>query len=129
MIEIFKGNWSKSDVNSNKDKIFVFGDNNLRYGEGGQAVIRSLNNTEGIRTKKEPNNNSSSFYNDKEYEDNILRIKEDVKRIKRLEDSGKTIVFSSGGYGTGLARLNEKAPKTLEYLNEILFEYFEYKNV
>lgn len=127
MVEIFNGNWSKKDV-MGSDKVFVYGDNNLRYGEGGQAIIRSLPNTIGLRTKKEPNNNPSSFYSDDDYSDNILRIKEDIKKIKKIEDSGKIIVFSQGGYGTGLARLKTLAPKTFEYLNNILFEYFEFNN-
>lgn len=128
MIEIFKGNWSEKDVIDNPDKIFIFGDNNLRYGKGGQAIIRDLKNTYGIRTKKAPNNNNTSFYTDEDYEDNILRIRQDIRTIKRMEDSGSIIVFSSGGYGTGLAKLSEKAPKTFEYLNELLMGNFNYVN-
>ena len=128
MIEIFEGNWNEKDVIDNPDKIFIFGDNNLRYGKGGQAIIRDLVNTYGIRTKRAPNNDESSFYTDDDYDDNILRIRQDIRAIKRLEDNGKTIVFSSGGYGTGLAKLNIKAPNTFRYLNELLMENFNYSN-
>lgn len=128
MIEVFEGNWTIEDVNNNKSKFFIFGDNNLRFGKGGQAIIRGLVNTIGLRTKKEPNNNSSSFYTDDDYDDNILRIKQDVDVIRKVHENGSIIVFSSGGYGTGLAKLNTKAPKTFKYLNDILLEYFGYKN-
>lgn len=129
MIEVFKGNWNRNDVLSNPSKVFIFGDNNLRYGKGGQAIIRDIPNTLGIRTKRAPNNNVSSFYNDDDYDDNISKIKEDIENIKIVEESGRIIVFSNGGYGTGLARLSTKAPKTFEYLNTILLEYFDYTNV
>lgn len=128
MIEIFKGNWTIKDVIKHSNKIFIYGDNNLMYGKGGQAVIRDLSNTLGIRTKKAPNNLKESFYTDLDYEDNITKIKKDIKVIKNQMDKGKIIVFSSGGYGTGLAKLYKTAPKTFEYLNEILLENFNFKN-
>jgi hypothetical protein len=116
MIEIFKGNWKINDVKYHQNKIFIFGDNDLRIGKGGQAIIRELNNTIGIRTKKEPNNYKNSFYSDIDYSENILKIKEDILNIKNKISDGYCIVLSNGGYGTGLARLNEKAPKTFLFL-------------
>jgi hypothetical protein len=127
-IEIFKNNWSVKNVSDNPNKIFIFGDNNARVGKGGQAIIRDLPNTAGIRTKKGPNNKSVSFYNDNEFEQNCKNILDDILSIKAKMLTGKNIVFSSGGYGTGLANLSETAPKTFEYLCQMLMLYFGFDN-
>ena len=127
-VEIFNGNWTLSDIKSNPKKIFVFGDNNLRYGKGGQAIIRDLSNTIGLRTKKAPNNQLSSFYSDSDLEENKKNIIEDILTIKDLQLKGNIIVFSNGGYGTGLSKLKEHAPKTFEYLCDCLKSFFNYDN-
>lgn len=127
-VEIFNGNWTVEDVINNPNKIFVFGDNNARSGKGGQAIIRGLLNTAGIRTKKAPNNRSTSFYKDTDLEENKKNILEDVTNIKNHMLFGYTIVLSSGGYGTGLANLKEFAPKTFEYLCQVLKDNFHFDN-
>lgn len=127
-IEIYNENWTKEYVSSNSNKIFVFGDNNARVGKGGQAIIRGLENAVGIRTKKGPSKKDAAFYTDKELSDNKLKIDEDVLNIKRLSILGKTIVFSKNGYGTGLASLKQKAPKTFDYLCESLKFNFGFDN-
>lgn len=129
IVEVFNGNWSIKDVNAQKNKIFIFGDNDLRLGKGGQAIIRDLKNTIGIRTKKEPNNNYNSFYSDVNYDLNISNIKEDIINIINKSKEGYILVFSNGGYGTGLARLKIKAPLTFKFLNDQLFENFGYDNL
>jgi hypothetical protein len=127
-VEIFNGNWTLDDIKSHTKKIFVFGDNNLRYGKGGQAIIRDLPNTIGLRTKKAPNNQLSSFYSDSDLEENKKNIIEDILTIKDLQLKGNVIVFSNGGYGTGLSKLKEHAPKTFEYLCGCLKSFFNYDN-
>ncbi len=127
-IEIFEGFWKIDDVKSNSDKIFVFGDNDLRLGTGGQAIIRNCSNTCGIRTKKIPSNSDDSFYSDTEYEFNTQKILQDILHIKHLQMSGNQIVFSSGGYGTGLASLKLKAPKTYQFLLDCLRNFFGFDN-
>ncbi len=127
-VEIFKGNWTLDDVRNNTDKIFIFGDNNARIGKGGQAIIRDLPNTIGIRTKKGPSKKAAAFYKDSEFESNSKNILEDILDIKKEAVDGSTIVFSNGGYGTGLASLREKAPKTFEYLCFLLREHFNFNN-
>lgn len=127
-VEIFNDNWTLIDIKNNPKKIFVFGDNNLRYGKGGQAIIRDLPNTIGLRTKKAPNNQLSSFYSDSDLEENKKNIIEDILTIKDLQLKGNIIVFSNGGYGTGLSKLKENAPKTFEYLCDCLKSFFNYDN-
>jgi hypothetical protein len=129
-IEIFNGNWSQSDVKSNPNKLFVFGDNNARVGKGGQAQIRDLSNTAGIRTKKGPSNKPAAFLTDIELDNNCKNIREDIIEIKTKYLSGNydTIVLSSGGYGTGLAQLEKFAPKTFHFLNNLLEYNFYFEN-
>jgi len=127
-IEIFNGDWTLNDVKKQSDKIFVFGDNNARVGKGGQAIIRDLSNSVGIRTKKGPSKKPAAYYNDNEFESNKKNILEDILNVKRIAIEGNTIIFSSGGYGTGLSSLKEKAPKTFDYLNFLLREHFNFDN-
>lgn len=127
-IEIYNKNWTKDHVDSNPDKIFIFGDNNARVGKGGQATIRGSKNAIGIRTKKGPSKNLVAFYKDSEFEDNKSKIDEDILNIKFLALSGKKIVFSKNGYGTELASLKDKAPKTFKYLCNSLKNHFGFDN-
>ena len=109
-------------IQQNKDKVFVFGDNDLRKGFGGQAKeARGEENAIGIRTKKAPCNNPGCFYTDEEYEENIKKIDEDVEEIKKAIAEGKDVVFFPK-IGEGFAKLKEKAPKTYEYLQKKLNE-------
>lgn len=41
IVFIFNGNWSVDDVRKSKDYLFVFGDNDIHSGTGGQAIIRN----------------------------------------------------------------------------------------
>lgn len=127
-IEIYSKNWTVEYVKSNTDKIFVFGDNNARMGKGGQAIIRDLENAVGLRTKKGPSRKPAGYFTDSEYQQNVKNINEDIFLIKSLAMQGKTIVFSKNGYGTGLALLKEKAPKTFQYLCDSLKNHFGFDN-
>lgn len=128
-IEIFDGFWNEDDVRSNTSKIFVYGDNDGRVGKGGQAIIRDLPNTIGIRTKKKPSYAPGSYWIDEEFELNKSKIIEDINSIKIELMFGKTIVLSRGGYGTGKAKLKENAPQTFEFLNKMLLDNLYFNNV
>jgi len=112
----FKGFWKISDVKSNPKWLFVYGDNNVQIGKGGQAIIRDLDNTIGIPTKKYPSNDPKSFYTDADYDDNCKRITNVIKQIIKLATYYDNIVFPENGFGTGLAKLPTKAPDTYNYL-------------
>jgi uncharacterized phage-like protein YoqJ len=108
---------TRDDVQTEKDKIFLFGDNLKQTGYGGQAKeMRGETNAVGIPTKKEPANSLTSFFSDKEFEANRRAIDKAFGKIP----PDKTIVVPKGGIGTGLAKLEEKAPRTFAYLNEKL---------
>ena len=64
----------RASVKKNRLFLFVFGDNDQRKGFGGLAKqVRGEPNSFGIRVKKEPKRDITSYYNDDEYEDNIKR--------------------------------------------------------
>jgi hypothetical protein len=128
-VKIFKGIWKLEQIKEDSDKLYVFGDNDARIGKGGQAIIRDLPNSIGLRTKKGPSKKPVAFYSDDNLDLNKIKIQEDILNIKfRSLLENKTIVLSDGGYGTGLANLKERAPKTFEYLNELLKLYFGFIN-
>lgn len=127
-IEVFIGKWYPSIILENPKKFFIFGDNDQRFGKGGQACIRDCFNTQGIRTKKAPFlNDKNAYYKDLEYSDNILKIERDIQKIKTIAKN-YTIVFSENGYGNGFAKLEEKAPATYSYLCKRLKEEFKFDN-
>jgi len=128
MIQVFKGFWSVEDVIKSPNKIFIYGDNDLRTGLGGQAIIRNESNTLGIRTKKKPTHEKDAYYTDKEFDSNKKKIVQDINKILDELLFGTTIIFSEGGYGTDRAKLKEKAPKTYQFLCDILLEKFGYHN-
>lgn len=128
-VKIFSGNWTINDVNNQKNDVFIYGDNLKRYGKGGQAIIRDLTNTIGLVTKKEPNNNAGSFFSDNEFDENLKLIFSDILKIKRKQILGNQLIFSSGGYGTGLSKLPDLAPKTFNVLNELLLNFFHFDNL
>lgn len=119
-IKYFEGFWSVKDVLDNQNCLFVFGDNDKGFGKKGQAIIRYCKNTIGIPTKKYPSLYESSFYNDDEFEINIQKLDIAFKKLCENAKNYDFIVFPKDGLGTGLSKLDTKAPKTFKYLNDKL---------
>ena len=124
-IKTFEGLWTIDDIKNNRDTLFLYGDNDEHRGKGGQAIIRYESNTMGIPTKKRPTNHPSSFYTDLEYEQNINNIDTALLNIKNELYKYKTLMLPKNGFGTGMAKLKEKAPKTNEYLQGALSKFLE----
>ena len=114
--------WNVRDARENPTWLFVFGDNDEQHGNGGQAQIRDEPNSIGIPTKKAPSYDPNSFYNDNEFTQNCGNIKRACFHILSILKSNKydTLVLPFDGFGTGLANLDTKAPKTFEFLLEIV---------
>ena len=124
-VERFKGFWTRKDVEKDKDKVYLFGDNTddrtrtKHIPKKTQAVIRGLANAIGIDTKKDRKTNKSSYLSDKDFDWFKNHVDEQIQKAK---DTGKTIVLPEDGLGTGAAQLETKAPKLFAYLNEKLAE-------
>lgn len=100
-------------IRNNPDITFLFGDNLLKTGLAGQAKeARGEPNTIGVPTKKAPSMHPDSFFRDDEIEKNMLAINAAFSLIP----SGATVGIPEAGLGTGLADLQNKAPKTYAYL-------------
>ena len=117
--------YSIADVKANSNKIYIFGDNVIEKGKGGQAIIRDEENAFGIPTKVLPDTTPNSYFSDNKYEANISQIDRAIEKIK---NDGRPLVFPKDGLGTGLAKLKEKAPQTYTYLKQRLLEEFGFDN-
>ena len=113
------------------DSLFVFGDNDMRIGMGGQAIVREQVNTIGFSTKKAPGGAAVDYYTDDEYKENCERIEEEIKKIWKYaeEKDYKVIVFPYMGLGTGLSEMPIRCIKTFSYLCLRLAEEFSYNNL
>lgn len=133
-IEIDKEWFTVEKCIANPHKLYIFGDNLMRIGRGGQAQIRDCFNSTGLATKCAPTMNDNAFFreNTQEEEDYFKNvISKDVFKIKQRffaqQVSFDTIVFPADGLGTGLSKLPEKAPGLYNFLKEILYNEFGVK--
>lgn len=107
----------RSDLQANPSVMYLFGDNLVRQGFGGQAKeMRGEPNAIGIATKKTPSNRPGEFFSDDDYTDNISTIMTDlIPAIDHLA-AGGILVIPADGLGTGLSELPQRAPRTNAYL-------------
>ncbi len=116
---------NRADLKANQDTLYIFGDNDIRRGLGGQAKeMRGEPNAVGVRTKATPSMDANAFWSDATYEDNIKKIDADLKRA--FEHDGPVVV-PEDGIGTGLSQLEKTAPRTYAYLQNRMLELVEGK--
>lgn len=112
---------TRDKVKENPDVLYLFGDNLLRKGLGGQAKeMRGEENTLGIVSKKYPSNNSSSFYTDSDFYFWLEVFSADIKNLTGKINSGKYKALVIPPIGVGLADLPNKAPRIWKYLKTTL---------
>lgn len=99
------------------DTLFVFGDNYVGRGLGGQAKeCRGEPNAVGIPTKIAPSMHKSAFFQDSDFDRAKVKIDEGYDRLEAHLKSGGEVVWPEDGIGSYLARLEEKAPTIYEYI-------------
>ncbi len=113
-VVLFSGWLSPKLCRAHPDCVFVFGDNLLRIGMGGQAIIREQPNAVGVATKRKPAMSPRSFFDEKS-DDDLDAVLKDIGNLWRLLKEGNTIVIpvtEDGDVSLGLerARLKDKAP-------------------
>lgn len=107
----------REDCQANPDVLYVFGDNTLRRGLGGQAgSMRGEPNAVGVATKWEPGMDVGDFFRDDDFDECVAIIEEDLKPVVRALEHGEIVVIPLDGLGTGLSQLPERAPKIDQYL-------------
>ena len=122
-IEVQK-EFSIIDCENNPTKYYIFGDNEIHQGCGGQAIIRYCKNAFGIPTKKLPSMEPEAFFSDKPQE--IRKVSMRLATLINFYESEDkpTLVFPLDGIGTGRAELKEHSPKIYEIIKECFENYF-----
>jgi hypothetical protein len=110
---------SRADLRANPDVLYVFGDNEERWGLGGQAKeMRGELNAVGVATLKSP----GEFWH---YNDNPRQcavIDADMAPLFEAAAAGRVIVFPLDGIGTGLADLERRSAMTFAHLVQRISE-------
>lgn len=120
--------WTPREVHMDQHSLYLFGDNVIRKGGGGQAVIRYCPNTYGIPTKRVPSMNPDAFFRDDEIGSLMPHIQKwcDGLRCtmsKMVPDKNGRPVFlyhrlvvPGDGIGKGFAKMDTLAPKAFAFL-------------
>lgn len=116
--------YTETEVRNNPNKLYVFGDNLLRVGTGGQACIRDCGNSFGLATKESPNMFDNSFFSD-----SIRTLSYVFKDIESLVVRCELrrpayVVFPADGLGTGLAQMHIRAPEAFKVMLQCLNDIF-----
>lgn len=116
----------RSDLQENPEVKYLFGDNLVRKGLGGQAKeMRGEPNAIGIATKRTPSNRPGEFFSDDDYDQNVGQIEKDLEPARDHLRKGGILVIPADGLGTGLSELPQRAPRTNEFLVEQIKELHE----
>ena len=91
---------TKYFLDTNPNTLFVFGDNLIRRGYGGAAVLRDHPQAIGFVTKKFPDNRDTSFYDPAEYESLFFQ---ELKKLENTIESNPDKTFYISQLGGGLA--------------------------
>ena len=112
---------TRDDLKSNRNQIYVFGDNMIREGYGGQAAaMRGEPNSFGIPTKWLPTNDTKAFFTDTEWKTGSVvwwTLVGAFNNLREILKQGHTVVIPTDGLGTGLSRLPELAPTIASYID------------
>ena len=119
--------WSLSLVKNDPKCMYIFGDNDIQKGKGGQAIIRDLPNAWGIPTKRIPSFDKKAYYTEDKHSEQSIKIQNAVDKIRKELEKGyyTWVALPEDGLGTGLAKLPTKAPSTFNYLLDELYGLVE----
>lgn len=117
MALIFQEQIRRTDLRSNPGMLYVFGDNEVRRGMGGQAgACRGEPNAVGVATKRAPDMTETAMWSDADFERCSAIIDADMAPLFRHVRNGGTVVFPRAGIGTGLSQLPQRAPRLMEHI-------------
>lgn len=119
---ILRQKWiTRQDLQANRNRLYVFGDNMVRTGRGGQAgAMRGEPNAVGIPTKWYPSNELLAFFKDADFAiDGVVQwtLEGAFNHLTEVLRDGYTVVIPADGVGTGLSRLPETAPAIALYID------------
>jgi hypothetical protein len=111
----------RSELKANPTTLYLFGDNDIRKGLGGQAKeMRGESNAIGISTKKLPASNEEAYKSDDDLQENKRIITDDINKAIAEWNTGKYNKLIIPQMGVGLAELPTRAPLTFEFLQQEL---------
>jgi hypothetical protein len=111
----------REDLKANPSVLYLFGDNEVRQGFGGQAKeMRGEPNAVGVATKRFPNMDENAFWSDDNYKSNTAIILHDLFKARRHLSAGGLVVIPLDGLGTGASQMPQRCPDTFKYLREQL---------
>ena len=106
-------------VQDNPDTLYVFGDNMIGHGFGGQAKeMRGEPNVVGIPTKNYPGIQKQDYFSDGDFPAATIKIALAFVRLFEHVRQGGQIVWPYDGIGTGMADLQNKSPKIWAFIEE-----------
>jgi hypothetical protein len=109
----------RRDLQARPEVFFLFGDNLLEIGMGGQAgQMRGEPNAIGVPTKMTPGGGEGDFFSDDNLAENCAAIDAALEKLPK----GARVVIPEDGLGTGLAELPTRAPLTFAHLTKKLAE-------
>jgi hypothetical protein len=110
---------NRTHLRDNRDWLYLFGDNEVRWGRAGQAKqCRGELNAIGVATKQSP----YRYWSDKDYDRATAIIQVDLEPAFACVKNGGTVVIPRDGLGTGLAELPTRAPRIFAFLQNKLSE-------
>ena len=113
-------------LSENLKHLYIFGDNTMCIGNGGQAQIRDCYNSMGVATKRAPAMTDDAFFGDTEKD--YINLLNDLVRLSMLLKNPLyddwTLVFPIDGLGTGLSQMPLRSPFLTVMLANYLKQYF-----
>ena len=116
---------TRKEIRANKDTTYyVFGDNLIHKGLGGQArEMRNEPNSIGIPTKFFPSMaDQRAFFTDRVMTDDSImqEIDDAIYKIEEVLKDGYDVVIPLAGIGSVLSELPERAPQLFNYITQKL---------
>lgn len=104
---------TRDQLQAEPHTLFIFGDNLLEKGLGGQAgAMRGEPNAYGVPTKRTPSMDPDAFFSDQPDEMYAVLVK--LKNISRVLEGNsmhwQKVVWPMDGIGSGLAKLVDYSP-------------------
>ena len=87
-------------LDENPNAVFVFGDNTLRRGQGGAAILRYHPQALGFITKVTPSYEDEAFYTPQNY---LSVYSEELEKLKTILTANPTRTYLISAVGGGLA--------------------------
>lgn len=99
-------------LRDNPKTLFVFGDNMIGQGYGGQAKeMRGEQNAVGIPTKNYPGIKRHDYFSDDDFAVAAAKIHAAFMKLYMHVEAGGNVIWPFDDIGTGMADLPNKSPK------------------